>query len=633
MVQIGTIIWILSIIYLVNAYESPVEEKDWKKLLKQNKNVLVLTSPNDQTAKSVLQIFKQVEPEIKGKGLLVYVNCEKGKKLCKKFKFDATSNELRHYLDGESHKSYDRALAAKSMINFMLDPKGEMPWYEDATAHDVLHLQTPKDFQRALKQSLPLLVMFYAPWCGYCKRLKPVYAEAATETKGKYVLAGMDVDRVENYPLRKQFNITGFPTTIYFEKGEQKFHYSGGHTKDDIINWLANPQPKKVESEDDDSKESFFPTDSENANYIVHLNDSTFDGFLAENPQKPILAMFYAPWCGHCKNLKPELIQASIDLHEEQSDAVIAAIDSTKSPILTKQYKVQGFPTMKFFRDGKYAFEIHERTSDKIVQFLKDPKEPPAPEPEWSEQETDVIHLNQDNFKTILKKKKAALVFFYAPWCGHCKKAKPLYTKAAAALKENPKIAFSAVDCTQSQSLCSEFDVQGYPTIKYFSFGKFVSDYAEERTEEAFTEFMQNPEEQSKKVKPTPAPADPIQFWKDSAPGYEHVQMLQTSTFDSIISSSRKALVMFYAPWCGHCKNAKPAFASVASQLATEHKDIVLGAVDATVDRDLGTKYNVKGFPTFKYFEDGKLSSDYNGGRNEQDLLQFLTGSTGKVDL
>lgn len=103
------------------------------------------------------------------------------------------------------------------MINFMLDPKGEMPWYEDATAHDVLHLQTPKDFQRALKQSLPLLVMFYAPWCGYCKRLKPVYAEAATETKGKYVLAGMDVDRVENYPLRKQFNITGFPTTIYFE--------------------------------------------------------------------------------------------------------------------------------------------------------------------------------------------------------------------------------------------------------------------------------------------------------------------------------------------------------------------------------------------------------------------------------
>jgi protein disulfide isomerase family A protein 5 len=87
---------------------------------------------------------------------------------------------------------------------------------------------------------------------------------------------------------------------------------------------------------------------------------------------------------------------------------------------------------------------------------------------------------------------------------------------------------------------------------------------------------MANPEEQSKKVKPIPSPTDPIEFWKDSAPGYEHVHMLQTSTFDSIIGASRKALVMFYAPWCGHCKHAKPAFASAASQLAEKDKVIFM---------------------------------------------------------
>ena len=85
---------------------------------------------------------------------------------------------------------------------------------------------------------------------------------------------------------------------------------------------------------------------------------------------------------------------------------------------------------------------------------------------------------------------------------------------------------------------------------------------------------MKNPEEQSKKAQPTPAPTDPIEFWKDSAPGYENVHMLTTNTFDSIVGSSRKALVMFYAPWCGHCRNVKPAFALVASQIAAKYKVI-----------------------------------------------------------
>ena len=94
--------------------------------------------------------------------------------------------------------------------------------------------------------------------------------------------------------------------------------------------------------------------------------------------------------------------------------------------------------------------------TDGKYRVLFSPKEPPPPEPEWSEQVTDVIHLTNETFKAILKKKKTALVFFYAPCklltlmrilmnisslgCGHCKKAKPLFTNAAAALKDNPKV-------------------------------------------------------------------------------------------------------------------------------------------------------------------------------------------------
>lgn len=60
-----------------------------------------------------------------------------------------------------------------------------------------------------------------------------------------------------------------------------------------------SPQPPKDLSEDEGEKEDFFPNDPENVNYVVHLNDTTFDRFVGENFRSPILAMFYAP----CKDI------------------------------------------------------------------------------------------------------------------------------------------------------------------------------------------------------------------------------------------------------------------------------------------------------------------------------------------
>ena len=81
------------------------------------------------------------------------------------------------------------------------------------------------------------------------------------------------------------------------------------------------------------------------------------------------------------------------------------------------------------------------------------PQEPPPPpkeEPAWNTVKSAVQHLTGSNFDMI-KDKSAALVMFYAPWCGHCKKAKPSFQAAADKLPD-PKKILAAVDCTSSEN-------------------------------------------------------------------------------------------------------------------------------------------------------------------------------------
>jgi len=106
----------------------------------------------------------------------------------------------------------------------------------------------------------------------------------------------------------------------------------------------------------------------------------------------------------------------------------------------------------------------------------------------------------------------------------------------------------------------------------------------------------------------------------------EAVVTLTTENFDAFIKENGKVLVEFYAPWCGHCKALAPEYEKAAQAIdADESVSAKLAKVDATVEKDLATKYGVKGFPTLKYFTgDVDEPSDYSGGRTEPTILQWL---------
>ncbi len=201
------------------------DQKEWKKLLKTHTNILALFTSGDKQVADFLPTFEKVADQIRGKGTLVYVDCSSkdGKKLCKNLKIKPNQFVLKHFKDGVFNKDYDRLMQEKSLYSFMEDPTADPPWSEDPTADDVRHLTSSKDFEQLMrKERKPVLAMFYAPWCGHCKRMKPEFATAASEVKGQYVLAGMDVDKPDAYGLRQELNISGFPTIVYFENGQRK---------------------------------------------------------------------------------------------------------------------------------------------------------------------------------------------------------------------------------------------------------------------------------------------------------------------------------------------------------------------------------------------------------------------------
>jgi len=469
------------------------DAKALKKLLKSRINVLILFS-NVDNGDSVLSEFTTAASKTKGKGSFALIDCtesKSSKKLCEGNINSDQQYVVKHYKEGAFNKDYDRPLKARSFESFILNPDQDAPWNEDETAKDVIHL-TDATLDKVIGLKKPTLIMFYAPWCGHCKRMKPDYASAATELKGKAILAAIDANSPEGRLSGQKYEIQGFPTLKYFENGEFKYDYSGERTKKGIMDWMKNPGPPAPPPPPE-------PAWSDVPSNVKHLTDTSFEPFLQENPSA--LVMFYAPWCGHCKAAKPEYEEAAQALVDEGVVGALAAVDATQYPSLGQQFDVKGYPTFWYFKNGVKAFQYNQgRKKDDFVSFLKDPQEPPPPpppEPAWNEVPSQVAHLDDDNFQKSLKNKKHAVVMFYAPWCGHCKAFKPGYQEAAEELKDNKKVRLAAVDCTINTKTASEFGITGYPTLKYFSYGKYVEDYSGPRTKEGLIEFFNNKEAKS----------------------------------------------------------------------------------------------------------------------------------------
>lgn len=92
--------------------------------------------------------------------------------------------------------------------------------------------------EKVMKSEKPVLVDFYADWCGPCKILGPILEDVAEEIGDDAVIAKLDID--QNQSKAREYGVMSIPTLILFKNGEMQEKIIGLRAKEDILNIIKN---------------------------------------------------------------------------------------------------------------------------------------------------------------------------------------------------------------------------------------------------------------------------------------------------------------------------------------------------------------------------------------------------------
>lgn len=107
-----------------------------------------------------------------------------------------------------------------------------------------------------------------------------------------------------------------------------------------------------------------------------------------------------------------------------------------------------------------------------------------------------------------------------------------------------------------------------------------------------------------------------------------YAKTLNSQSFNKELAKDGDLLVMFYAPWCEHCKELSPAFEEAAKMLSQKesHLKVTLAKVDGSENEELAKKYGIQGYPTLRYFKEREVQvmDATNSGRSADEIFSFV---------
>lgn len=445
---------------------------------------------------------------------------------------------------------------------------------------------TDANFDDAIAKLDFVLVEFYAPWCGHCKKLAPEFSKAAATLKQLDTPIPLaKLDATESPEAAKKHGVQGYPTLKFFVKGSP-IEFNGGRTADEIVNWIKKKTGPPTDLIAD--REALTAAEGANKVFVVYFtagqeSTSGFDAFRQIAMKHDSIPFFHVDNEETFKELGSNSQRVAIFTQHSGEYQWLEADQALTADNIENHITANRFPLVMEFEGDDAIARIFQGERDTMF-FFSDKAD----------------HEFVETFKTLAKSDAVNT-------------EKPLIFSTSKLTEGLGQRLSDFVGAKASDGESLWIVRPGQNLEKY----RFSGDM----TVEAITEFINSWRTGSieKHLKSADVPAS----------NDEPVKIVVGKNFDQVVTNNDKwVLLEFYAPWCGHCKTLAPIYDELAKKLS--HMDnLVLAKIDATENEV--PSVSVQGFPTLKLFAPGKKDTpmDFDSDRTLEGLEKALKEKMG----
>lgn len=440
---------------------------------------------------------------------------------------------------------------------------------------------TNENFDANLKLHDTMLVMFYAPWCGHCQKLKTSFEEASKKlylNKPKVVLGKVDCTG-DAKELCDKYNVARYPSIKIFQNGKFVKDYEDPRNALAIVKYMK-----------------YYVAPS----YVELKNETDLNEFLNARQQTTIVGYFE-----HESELKDIFVDVASELKGKMNFAY-THVESLMESSGVKNGIILYKPIyLKSNLEEDYVLYDKDWNKTKIIEFI-------------NQNQHGLVgyrtRINKKEFKTPL-----VIAYYEIDFVRNMKGTHYWRNRILKVAKNyKDKFNFAISNRKDFQKELKEFEIASQKSPVIIARDEVGKKYIMEEnfSVENFEDFMKGLVE--KRLKPV-LKSEPI---PEQEYGLVHVAVAKN--FDEVVTNNGEdTMIKFYAPWCAHCQRLKPIYEKLAKKL--EHEDVVFVEMDAT-ENDVFLPYKVDSYP--KIYWVGKDAKDkplvYDGKLNSDSLFKFV---------